>query len=103
MDTMEPNIEIDEPKRRKRMQMRLPFCEPDSVMDWVKCYLSEDAFIPRCKPKPTTAEPGSPEKMRVLMERVERGEELWHEEDKRKFWENTSFWNALPWTNEDEN
>ena len=31
--------------------------------------------------KPTDAIPGSPEKIRVLMERVARGEELFHEDD----------------------
>lgn len=31
--------------------------------------------------EPTDAIPGTPEKIRVLMERVARGEELFHEED----------------------
>ena len=35
------------------------------------------------KPKPTKYEPGSPEKIDVLRQRVASGEDLWHEDDPR--------------------
>jgi hypothetical protein len=38
---------------------------------------------PRPRPEPTAALPGSEEKIRVLMERVRLGQELWHEGDAR--------------------
>ena len=31
--------------------------------------------------KPTTAKPGSPEKVKVMRERRKRGEQLWHPRD----------------------
>ena len=43
--------------------------------------LCESLFKPR-EPKPTHAAPGTEEKLRVLMGRCARGEELWHPKDK---------------------
>lgn len=42
----------------------------------------EGPFAPRQCKRPTDAPPGSSAKIVALMKRVERGEELWHEDDK---------------------
>lgn len=36
---------------------------------------------------PTEAFPGTPEKIAILRQRLERGESLWHPEDRRIEWE----------------
>lgn len=38
-------------------------------------------FEPYAKPEPTQHRPGSPGKFAELVQRLERGEELWHDED----------------------
>lgn len=105
MTVMDVEEEIEAPKKRKRKKrrmLRLPFAEPTSVQEWVKVYGAEDAFVPRAKPKPTQAIPGSPEKIEILRQRVEQGTALWHEQDKMKFWQMASLWNSAPWTATDE-
>lgn len=42
-------------------------------------------FCPRPCPSPTAAQPGSEEKVRVLLERAEQGVELWHTDDVTAF------------------
>jgi hypothetical protein len=44
----------------------------DGLLDWV----------PTSKPTPTESTPGSREKIEILRRRVERGETLWHHEDR---------------------
>lgn len=39
---------------------------------------------PTCKPTPTTAPPGSADKVKVLQERLWSGQELWHPSDRRE-------------------
>jgi len=42
---------------------------------------TEADFKPRPASRPTTARQGSPEKLRVMIDRAERGEELFHPDD----------------------
>jgi hypothetical protein len=41
----------------------------------------DEDFYPSTISQPTTAPPGSSEKIEVLAKRVERGEDLWHRDD----------------------
>jgi hypothetical protein len=47
------------------------------------CEGQEVSFTPPRSPKRTKAKPGSRQKIRVLASRLERGEELWNEADRK--------------------
>lgn len=69
------------PVRGSYQQLEIEFRRANSINEWVAARSAEHGFEPRVKPKATTAEAGSPEKVEVLRMRVERGEELWHQDD----------------------
>jgi hypothetical protein len=53
------------------------------------------SWEPRKAPPPTAARPGSREKVEVLRLRVERGEELWNDNDERRLADLTE--SPSPW------
>lgn len=53
---------------------------PRNVLEAVK--RGSDYFEPVRQPKPTDAMPGTWEKISILRDRIERGEELWHDRDR---------------------
>ena len=52
-----------------------------NVFDWIVLHETSDGFKPRPASQPTTARPGTAEKIAVLAARLEAGEELWHADD----------------------
>lgn len=52
-----------------------------SVMDAVATYGEDYNFRTIGQPEPTTAIPGSSDKIEVMIARIENGEELWHADD----------------------
>jgi hypothetical protein len=54
---------------------------PTNVFEWRQAFNDDLGYHPLAVPEPTTAKPGSPEKVAILVERALRGQELWVEED----------------------
>lgn len=48
-------------------------------------------FAPIAKPQPTTARPGSTERVRIYCERLAAGQELFHPDDESVAWERADF------------
>lgn len=67
-------------KKRPENQNSLGFPEPMNVFEHVGYYGRCDTFMPRNPPRPTALPPG-PERVNVLIKRVEMGQDLWHEKD----------------------
>ena len=55
---------------------------PVNVFDYIKAFGLDDGFQPRKLPTPTAAAPGSIEKMDILRQRLENGEEMFHPLDR---------------------
>ncbi len=55
----------------------------DSVLHHLRVYRTDIGFTPQSLPMPTEAPPGTPEKLAVLMARLEAGEQLHHPDDRR--------------------
>ena len=51
---------------------------PVNVFDYIKAFGVDDGFHPRKLPAPTATAPGSIEKMDILRQRLENGEEMFH-------------------------
>jgi len=60
--------------------------EAKNIFDFLKQYGRDDFFeLPDTGPgEPTSAEPGSKEKVAVMRRRLEQGKPLWHPDDKRR-------------------
>ena len=58
-----------------------------SIFNFIESTLSEAGFEPIENQDftPTSAPPGSPEKLEILRMRLERGHPLWHEHDRTDF------------------
>ena len=55
---------------------------PVNVFDYIKAFGVDDGFHPRKLPAPTETAPGSIEKMDILRQRLENGEEMFHPLDR---------------------
>ena len=44
-------------------------------------------YVPPNQCEPTDAQPGSKEKVKILMARIENGQPLWHDDDKTCVWQ----------------
>ncbi len=55
---------------------------PVNVFDYIKAFGVDEGFKPTKLPTPTAAAPGSIEKMDVLKQRLENGEEMFHHLDR---------------------
>ena len=52
-----------------------------TIFDAIASVVHDEDFRPNGEPVPTSAPPGTQEKLRVLAERVRLGMRLWHEGD----------------------
>ena len=52
-----------------------------SIHEHISWYGDERGYIPPCVGEPTSEQPGSAEKLKVLRRRADRGEALWNEAD----------------------
>lgn len=57
---------------------------PRSLREWAREFNDDFGFEPSTNGRPTEAEPGSPEKIAILRERVDRGQHLWSAGDSSK-------------------
>lgn len=57
--------------------------QPRNVFEAIIVDGDESQFVVRPASRPTSARPGSEEKVEVLRQRVEAGEALWHPDDER--------------------
>ena len=63
---------------------------PKNLQEWLAKYVDDWGFEAFEVPKPTTAAPGSWEKVVELTERLARGQMLWHPQDPVKHWGDAS-------------
>lgn len=64
-------------------QMTFGFQESSNLFDYLETWSSDDGFHPKPANESTQCEPGSIEKIEVLISRLNNNEELWHPDDKR--------------------
>lgn len=64
-------------------QLSFGFGEANEFLGYLATSKTDDGFEPTKEPSPTTAEPGSWEKVEVLAQRLASGEKLWHEGDRK--------------------
>ena len=69
-------------KRTKRKTCTITKREIKNVLDSIRYYGDAESFEPQELPEPTDALPGDAGKIATLAERVERGEKLWHPDDR---------------------
>lgn len=66
----------------KFKQPHFGFASPVTIQDYVACTGADDGYKPvGDAPTSTQAQPGSPEKLAILIERVNAGVDLWHPDD----------------------
>ena len=69
--------------KSNREQLGFGFGEHQEFSDYLAANKTDDGFEPTKKPEPTDAAPGTWSKVEVLAARLERGEELWHDLDRK--------------------
>ena len=62
------------------------FTEPKSLDEHLDEFKSDDGYEPSALPQPTDFPPGSPDKVQLMRERLERDEHLWHPNDAAAEW-----------------
>ena len=62
-------------------QLTFEICEPRNIFEAIRLFGPDPRFEAFAECEPTICEPGTPEKIRVMKERLEAGESLWNEAD----------------------
>jgi hypothetical protein len=57
--------------------------EAQNLLDYIEIHNTDEGFEPAKNCRPTKVMPGGMEKADILAKRLERSEELWHEDDPR--------------------